>query len=100
MVKEVRYEEIHDVSWKEVATKPGWNPKFRVGDVVRTMGGGGSYNRGAIVEVSREEKYYMVDYGRDFPALIREENLAPFDERNPLSRPPRSFVPPILPLFM
>lgn len=97
MIERVRCGEARDVSSTEVAPEPGWDPKFRVGDVVRTVGGGGSYNRGEILEVTEEDKYYRVGYGRDFPSLIREENLEPFDERNPLSKLPRSFVSPILP---
>lgn len=46
--------------------------------------------------VAEEEKYYRVDYGPGFPALIRKENLELFDGRNPLSEPQRSFVPPVL----
>ncbi len=75
---------------------PGWEHRFRVGAAVRTVGGSGSYERGEIVEVT-EESHYRVDYGLGFLALIGEENLEPFDEENPLSEPPRSFVPPILP---
>lgn len=81
---------------KAVVPKPGWDHRFRIGDVVRTVGGGGSYNRGEIAEIAEKERYYRVDYGLGFPSLIREENLEPFDPENPLSEPPRSFVPPIL----
>ncbi len=80
-------------------TPVSWIPGFRVGDMVRTVGASGSYSRGEVVEAAREGRYYRVDYGRGFPTLIREENLAPFDEGNPLSRPPRSFVPPVPPFF-
>lgn len=99
MIEETRHEEAHDISWKEVVLEPSWDSRFRVGDVVRTVGGSGSFNRGEVVEVG-EEKYYRVDYGRSFPFLIREENLEPFDGSAPLSEPPRSFVPPILPPFL
>lgn len=90
---------VRSVLGKEVVPEPGWDHRFRVGDVVRTVGGGGSYNRGEIVGVAEEEKYYRVDYGLGFPALIRQENLVPFDYKNPLSEPPRSFVPPIIPFM-
>lgn len=94
--KESTYE-TRSVFGKEVTQKPGWDHRFWVGDGVRTVGGSGLYNRGQIIEVAEEEKYYRVDYGSGPPSLIREENLEPFDEKNPLSEPPRSFVPPIVP---
>lgn len=89
-----------NVSEKDGASEPGWDHRFRVGDVVRMVGGGGSYNRGEIVEVAEQENYYRVDYGLGLLSLIREESLAPFDGNDPLSEPPRSFIPPILPWFM
>ena len=79
--------------------KPPWPHRFRVGAVVRVRGGGGSYDRGEIVAVAADEKYYRVDFGLGFDSLLREEDLEPFDEEDPLSRPPRSFVPPLLPMF-
>ena len=85
---------------KEVAPESAWDHRFRVGDVVRTVGGGGAYNRGEIVEVAEAERYYRVDYGLGFPSLIREENLEAFDEKDPLIDLPRSFRPPVLPSFM
>lgn len=90
--------EDRSVPGKEIAPGSPRNPRFRVGDVVRTVGGGGAYNRGEIVEVA-EEDYYRVNYGMGFPSLIREENLEPFDEKDPLSEPPRSYVPPLLPFM-
>ncbi len=92
--------DAQNVSRKEVTPESGWNYRFRVGDVVRTVGGSGAYDRGEVVEVAEEERYYRVDYGLGFPYLIREENLERFDEKNPLSEPPRSFVPPVLPSFV
>ncbi len=75
-----------------------WNHRFRVGDEVRTVGGGGPYDRGRIVEVAEKERYYRVDYGLGYASTIREENLEPFDEGDHLSEPPKSFVSPIPPL--
>ena len=66
---------------------------------MRTVGGGGAYNRGEIVEVAEKENYYRVNYGMGFPSLIMEENLEPFGEKAPLSEPPRSYVPPLLPFM-
>lgn len=90
--------EVWGVSGEESVPEPGWDHRFGVGDVVRTVGGGGAYSCGEIVGVA-EEKYYRVDYGLGFPSLIREENLARFDEKKALSQPPRSFAPPILPFM-
>lgn len=73
-----------------------WDHKFRVGDVIRTIGGSGSYDRGDIVEVTEDQKYYRVDFGLGIPYLIREENLELRDEEDPLVDPPRSFVPPVV----
>jgi hypothetical protein len=86
-----------EVSPTKVTPESGWRPRFRAGDVVRTMGGGRSYDRGEIVEVTEKAFYYKVDYALGFFYLIREENLEPFDEEDPLSEPPRSFVPTVLP---
>lgn len=77
-----------------------WNHRFRVADEVRTVGGGGPYDRGRIVEVTEREKHYRVDYGLGYPSTIREENLEPFDEGDPLSEPPKSFVPPIVSVLL
>lgn len=96
--KESTYK-IRSVFGKKVTQEPGWDHRFQVGDVVRTVGGSGSYNRGQIIEVAEEEKYYRVDYGLGFPSLIREENLEPFDEKNLLPEPPRSFATPIVPFM-
>lgn len=90
-------EGAREVSPARAAPGVGWRPRFREGDVVRTVGGGRSYDRGDIVEVTGKAFYYRVDYGLGLFYLIREENLEPFDEGDPLSEPPRSFVPPILP---
>lgn len=74
-----------------------WNPRFRVGDGIRTIGGSGSYDRGVIVEVVEDEKYYRVDYGLGFLSLVREENLELRSEDDPSLDLPRSFVPPVVP---
>lgn len=75
------------------------NHGFRVGDEVRTVGGGGPYDRGRIVEATQGEKYYGVDYGLGYHSAIREESLEPFDGTDPASELPRSSVPPILPFL-
>lgn len=74
-----------------------WDHKFRVGDVIRTIGGSGSYARGEIAEIAEDDKYYRVDFGLGLPSLIREENLELRDEDDPLLDLPRSFVPPVVP---
>ena len=82
---------------EDVALAPDWHPIFRLGSVVRTSSEGGAYDRGEIVELAQQPRYYRVDYGLGFPVLVREENLEPFDGNDPLSEPPRSFVPPVPP---
>src|SRR3712207_5194435 len=62
--------EARNVSGKEIAPESPWNHRFRVGDVVQTVGGGGSYDRGEIVVVAEEENYYRVNYGLSFQSLI------------------------------
>jgi hypothetical protein len=74
------------------------NHGFRVGDEVRTVGGG-PYDRGRIVEATQGEKYYGVDYGLGYHSAIREESLEPFDGTDPAPELPRSSVPPILPFL-
>ena len=83
---------------RNVLPRRVWSPRFRLGDEVRTVGGGGPYDRGRIVEIAEQKRYYRVDYGLGYPSTIREENLEPFDEGDHLSEPPKSFVSPILPL--
>ena len=90
MIEEARREPSGDV-----ARAPDRGPRFRVGDAVRTLGGV-AYERGEVAEKPRS---YKVDYGSGFLTSIREENLERFDGSDPLSKPPNSFVPPMLPPF-
>lgn len=82
---------------EEVAHAPAPRPRFRVGDVVGTVGGTGAYTRGEIVGVAHGPRYYRVDFGPGVAVLVREENLEPFDGNDLLSEPPGSFVPPVPP---